>query len=478
MPDTATLMQAIKSVKSLYASDYARAEKAGASKALLAKKLLETAEQTKNEPVGKYAALFEAKRLALEIGDVATTFQCVELLTAEYELRPLVEKTAVIELLGSSGSTVSTLRELSKRLLPSLEEAAAADDFRSARKIHAVAVEAARRLGDKSLSNRLDKIKADLDGLEAQFTEYTAATKKLEQDPRDKTANRAAGLYLGLRADRWEEGEKRILMAQDDVLHSLFVHQCSPPTDAAEQAALADAWWDWSQLQKGIAKSQAQALAATWYRTAQTEISGLAKTRADERLKSVVIMFPSRLAFETAAVPGRRTPVRKPENLLTRERLTIVKGPWTLSNNELTFADEAKDGHLKIRAPAPGDFRMEIEATPARVAATTFISLYFHRGNRDFAVQLAQDGSCVITGGYDPRPRGKAKYAPVWEPGKPNQVSYEVQDDILTVTVNGDEFLAYKDDALRSGPVTDFSLGILGVWQISELKLATSDRQN
>ena len=161
----------------------------------------------------------------------------------------------------------------------------------------------------------------------------------------------------------------------------------------------------------------------------------------------------------------------KSTSLLIRDRLTVVQGQWNFVADQLTFGDERKDGMLRVDTRAKGDFRVEIDATPARVAPTTLICLYFRRGDREFAVQLAEDGSCVITGGIDPRAQRKARYGQVWEGGKMSRITYEVRGNVLSVLVNGNPFLEYKGDDVRGAETTGFAIGILGEWSISRLDL-------
>ncbi|HUQ67898.1 MAG TPA: LamG domain-containing protein [Planctomycetaceae bacterium] len=468
VPNPAVLMQAVNSLKSLYATDYSRAAKAGGSKLVLAKKLLETAAETRNEPISKYAALTEAKRLSLEVGDVATAFQSVELMTTEYELSALTEKTSIIEQLGSAGSTVSTLRELAKKLPSALEETASAEDFRSAKKIHSVAVEAARRLGDNAFSNRLDRAKTDLEGIELQFAEYTEAKKSLARDPRDKSANRIVGLYLGLRRDNWEEGEKHILLAQDDVLHPLFVRQCSPPGDASEQGALADAWWDWALLQKGISKSQARELAVSWYRLCQVGLAGLARTRADDRLKSSNGLLAVRLvaAAQSAAI-GRAT--NGSDDVLLKKGL-IAHYPLRGHTRD----ESGRNNHAKARGarPAPGildepDGAYQFDGQKSAIVATSQAYLNLSNPN-DFTISFwaKRAGKCdfsfIVCKNRGNRPGTATKWTVVlgtylhphptlafhWDGlvwVRSNPIPWDTEWHSYTITRSGPEFSLYLD---------------------------------
>lgn len=488
VPSDDVLMPVVSSLQRLFGSDYERATRSG-GKQDLARKLLAAAAATQNEPISKYAALVEARRLAQEVGDVATTFKSIELLTAEYDLAPLTEKTAAIVLLGNAGRSMSTIRELSKELLPTLEAAVAADDFHSANRIHPVAVELARKRGDKSLLNRLDRIKVELDGLELQFSDYEEAKETLVENPRDTSANRTVGLYLGLRKDRWQEGEQHIILAKDELLQSLFARQCSPPTAAVDQGTLADAWWDWSYLQKGISRVQAQVIAVSWYKACQSGLAGLARARADERLKLSSVLLNVRLpilavaaadpaaAATAAAASAERAPIgetarqaRKSASLLShRDQVSIAKGSWEFRDHQLTYNDPRRDGVVRLKSRAPGDFRIVVEATPSNVTRATRISLGFQRANRDFAIQLSHDSSCILTDDDGLKPIGQPKHEPVWVPEGPNVVSYEVDGETLSVVVNGAEFLTYKARDVKDGEASNFSLEVVGIWKISRL---------
>lgn len=201
--------------------------------------------------------------------------------------------------------------------------------------------------------------------------------------------------------------------------------------------------------------------------------------RLEQRKQSLTIegdlAGATRIKTEIEKIRARYTSPKpsqeKSESLLVRDRLTVVRGPWILGADQLTFGDDRKDGMLQIDTTVNGDFRLEIDAIPARVAPATLICLYFRRGDREFAVQLAEDGSCVMTGGVDPRAQRKARYGQVWEVGKMSRITYEVRGNVISVLVNGKPFVEYKGDDVRSVETTGFAIGILGEWSISRLDL-------
>jgi hypothetical protein len=160
-------------------------------------------------------------------------------------------------------------------------------------------------------------------------------------------------------------------------------------------------------------------------------------------------------------------------NLLNTPNLEqgVKKGNWQVQNGRLLFKGNSGDGVISFPHSLPKQLHLTLKASPAGVGPSTCIALYFKASDVQFIVQLAQDGSCVIVDGKDPRGDHTAKYDPVFVDNRQNTVAYEIHDETLVVRVNGRRFLTFKDARLGKTNSNDFALGVVGEWTFQTVQI-------
>lgn len=285
---------AIKSIKASFSADFARAEKSDSSKSYLSRKLLESAIETSDDPVSRYAGAIEAKRLAIESADVKTLAKCIEFIISHYRVIPSQLNAESFEKVNVAAAPFPVVTEFGGVLLIAVEDAAKSDDLDATRRLLVVADRVARRVSDKALKGKFERADEVVKNLLQQRVDYESAVGRIENDSNDLVSQEVVGIYLGLRLNDWEEGEKHIAISGNERLLALFQRECSQTSGIAEGLSLADDWWDWAATQKEPVKSQGKVIAADRYQSLLPQTSGLAKKRAEERLKSVGTPFPVR----------------------------------------------------------------------------------------------------------------------------------------------------------------------------------------
>src|SRR5262245_47477952 len=75
-------------IKDIYQAEYAEAQKKTEAKGKLATALLQEGRLTNDDLAGKYVLFREARDLAAEVGDVATTMQAIEEMAQSFALKP------------------------------------------------------------------------------------------------------------------------------------------------------------------------------------------------------------------------------------------------------------------------------------------------------------------------------------------------------------------------------------------------------
>ncbi|MBX3425383.1 MAG: hypothetical protein KF688_06865 [Pirellulales bacterium] len=152
-------------------------------------------------------------------------------------------------------------------------------------------------------------------------------------------------------------------------------------------------------------------------------------------------------------------------NLLTVGPAPLFrKGNWQTRNGQLLYTGNNGDGAVAFLLKLPDQFRLTVRATPSGVTQSTCVAFYFGEGGTEFIVQLAEDGSCVIVDGKDPRSDHTAKYGAVFVSGRTNTIQYECRKGGLMVSVNGRRLLVHRDQRLGESTANEFSFGVLGDW--------------
>lgn len=173
---------------------------------------------------------------------------------------------------------------------------------------------------------------------------------------------------------------------------------------------------------------------------------------------------------EVGASPTKPSVVPK-GNLLANATIDSWqrKGDWRIENGKLQF--KGQDGMITLPSELPSQFQLSCKATPASVAPVTCLALYLKAKDTEIIVQLAEDGSCVIADGKDPRSDRTAIYGPVFVANKPNVIVYQVRDGLIDAKVNGKSIVKFRDSRLGSEGSTGFTLGVVGEWTIEDVKL-------
>ena len=109
---------------------------------------------------------------------------------------------------------------------------------------------------------------------------------KLKTSPNDPTANFAVGSYLCFAKDRWESGLPLLERAGIPAIAAAASKEIAAHADGSQRLAVADAWWNASQKQTGLAAQAMRDRAVTWYEKAVNsgEVTGLDRIRVQKRI--------------------------------------------------------------------------------------------------------------------------------------------------------------------------------------------------
>ena len=227
------------------------------------------------------------------------------------------------------------------------EEAVASDNFAVAKQLNELALDEAKKSGDKLLSKRLSEQADQANQLAETHEAVQTAAATLEKTPLDPQANLVVGRYLCLIKADWKMGRSMLALGSDAALKALALQEMEGPA-AADQVKLADGWWAAAEKEEGAAKKSLQNRAGHWYKKALPGLSGLVRGKAEKRL--------AELDKDDAAAPTDSGSPRQqpcPAILLDLQNKTIVVDDAQAFNEKMaslfpSSQNKAKDGVLTI----------------------------------------------------------------------------------------------------------------------------------
>ncbi|MDB5332791.1 MAG: hypothetical protein JWP03_3942 [Phycisphaerales bacterium] len=278
VPLKSALSASRKSFREAYARDIA--DRSPGARRALAEKLLDAAKIAADNAADQFALLSAAVEAADDGGDLPLGFRVADEISSDFLLDGLALKADTV---------TKTVRTSDPALAPSncqagmalMKELTGAEEFAMASKLGAVLVRAAPgAVWRQAVQRAVQETEA------ARSARDTArlSGEKLKNNPTDKQANLVVGKYECLVRNDWAQGAAKLALGSDTTLAALAARDVANPEDGDAQAALADAWWEYSQKQAGSTKASIEARAAFWYRKALPSASPIKKTLYFDRI--------------------------------------------------------------------------------------------------------------------------------------------------------------------------------------------------
>ena len=278
------LKTAEKLIKDLLKADYAKTD--APSRLALIAKLLQQAEENKNDAASYYVLLHEARDQAVLAGD------CAKAAEAQHQLRDSFKMdfaAILIDLrkLEPSAKTAEPAAALATLFSLSADDALAVENYDQAVRFNSHADDLLPFVKDAALKSRLKAEIPRVQAIKRESVAALAAQKTLATKPDDAEANLTAGKFALLLGD-FEKSMAMLAKSKDAALSGLAKRELAPPQLAAEQALLADGWFDRAEKDATvILKTRMQERAALWYTSALPGLVGLAKLKVEGRMKAL-----------------------------------------------------------------------------------------------------------------------------------------------------------------------------------------------
>ena len=280
LPDDLKLSEHL--IKDLFKAEYAVTD--AASRRVLIAKLLQQADENKNDAASVYVLLHDARDIAVAIGESERATEAqnklldafkIDFAAAMIDLRKL-EPTAKT---AEAASTLATLFSLEAN------NAFTAGDYENAVRFNARVEDLLPIIKDAALQARFKEEISRVQAIKRESVAALAAQKTLATKPDDPDANLIAGKFALLLGDM-EKSMAMLAKSKDGVLSGLAKREISPPQDATQQTVLADDWFDRAAKEASPnLKARMQDRAALWYTSALPGLAGLAKLKVEGRIK-------------------------------------------------------------------------------------------------------------------------------------------------------------------------------------------------
>lgn len=319
VPSEADQQKSRKLVEEVYQKELGKA-KTAAERSALAKRLIQDAERTKNDPSGRFVLLVMARDVAGGAGDAETAFRALEELAAQFDVDALGAKADLAEDLLKQARAQTEQRAAAEKAVAVAEEALEDDHFEVANRLLKAAQAAAAKARSEDLRERIKLRLKQCQEAEKRFAEAEQARETLKTRPDDPEANLTLGKYLCFVKEDWEGGVPHLARASDPALKSLAQKELAQkepdqPASVDERIVLADGWWDLAE--KGEAGRPFRQRAGTWYRAAPNDLpQGLLRTKVQNRLE------------ELAALEAGST---RPGSTAKKTHLKLYEGTWILA---------------------------------------------------------------------------------------------------------------------------------------------------
>ncbi len=287
IPDAPALKNAQKLINDVYGADIAKA-KTPEEKIALAKKLLQTATQTKNDPAGQYALLCNSRDLASGACDIDGAFAAIAQLE-QYDVDGLKVKLEALTSASKSARAAQDAKAFLGQVNPIIDEAIGGDRYDMAVQLATLVSAVGKAAKDPEVIKAGAARSREVRDTQDAYTQAKKAFETLAAKPQDPEANLAAGRFTCFMKGDWRKGLPMLALGCDSLLRGLAEKEAVVPSVPEKQAELADGWWDAAAREKGLAQRHVHQHAAGLYEKAMPTLSGIVKAKAEKHIADTAL---------------------------------------------------------------------------------------------------------------------------------------------------------------------------------------------
>lgn len=287
VPDEAAQARALALVREVYEEDYQTA-KTSADKTALAKKMIDQAAETVDDPVARFVLLRVARDMASKAGDADTAIDAVDRIARTYDVDGTAMKVDSLLTAAPAAKSLDTRKSVAEHSLALVQATLDAEDYPTANRLAETALAAARKVRDGALVKRTMALRTRVTKAEHARAELNSGLATLREKPNDREGNFVVGRYYALRQGDWEKGIPLLALGSDEAFRTLAQRELKGADSPEEQAKLGDGWWTLARTREGWEKSALLLRAGMWYLQAKAGFpSGLTLVKVNKRLEDL-----------------------------------------------------------------------------------------------------------------------------------------------------------------------------------------------
>ncbi len=287
IPDSEAQRKAFAEIRKVYREEYIKAVTIDGRKAL-AQKLTDEAANTK-DGLERYILTTQALDAAVQLCNVDMASRLVYDLCNDYEVDDWLLKAKTLSQLAATAKSPENRLLIAVDAYSLVDRALSEKRYDVAVDLSATAAEMAATLRDTVLRQKTFEAHARARRMQKESSDMQAAQGKLATNPDDPDANLTVGRFLCFEQDDWDAGLPLLAKSSDRELSELAERDQSVSTQAADQFAIADDWWNLADKRNGTGDSQLtkgmRARAVYWYQRVKADLSGFDATKAEKRIE-------------------------------------------------------------------------------------------------------------------------------------------------------------------------------------------------
>ncbi len=284
VPDQAAQQASLELVKGVFKEEDNNA-KTQDEKRALARRLIETGLETKDDPSAVFVLIKYARDTAAAAGDPALVIEAVEELAKRYAIDALEMKDEGLAQAHKSLRPADDHRSFVAEARKVVDEASKAGRFDLALPMSESVLASARKTADIDLIKEIVAANKNLETDADQHRVVERALAVLQANPDDASANLAAGKYRCFVQSDWETGLPMLALCSDAGLKAAATLELAGTAKPQDQVAVGDAWWNLAEKEEGKEVGPLRERAIHWYRQALPELANtLLKSKVEQRL--------------------------------------------------------------------------------------------------------------------------------------------------------------------------------------------------
>lgn len=272
-------------IRSAFRDEYAKKDMAGRN--VLAKRLLESSSDLKQDSSVRFVLLREARDLAASTGDLTVAFMACDVIARIFDVEPLQPYNEAAVLAKKAWKTSpDAAASGTVSLLAISDKYAIKADFQEAERWMTEAKQAAKATRDAGLV--VDVQRKAYDIAQAKKRDDVAKTAELTLSMKDDPVSRSLlGLHLCLSTDDWKRGLPLLASGNDTVLHKIADLEMQDPDEVGKQEELGRMWLIVAEKTQAY-KKECLSRARKWLGAALGDLSGIGKARVEQCMADVV----------------------------------------------------------------------------------------------------------------------------------------------------------------------------------------------